>query len=376
MGWDKGDIMEIEVVQERLAKALNIVSRVAANSRTGLPILNNVLLRAEANQLSLTATNLELATVDFLAAKVKKSGTITVPAKLVAEFISNLPKGTDVQLSAKNSKLTITAGKYKSTINGIVADDFPELPGIDEKKAVTYRVDINSFRDAISEVAVTSSSDTTRPALTGVYFNTFEKSLYIAATDGYRLSEKKFIEDVSSDVFAIVPTTSLQEVLRSISDDIEEIEILFDETQVRFRMGEIEITSKLIDGSFPDYRQLIPKKTDINVDLDKAEFTRMTKVAALFARESGGSVVCETSSTDKTFSISAVASELGENTSNIEADVDTDGKVVLNSRFLMDAINAISEDRLSFGFSGKLSPIVIKGTKGKNYTHIIMPLKS
>lgn len=368
--------MEIEVVQERLSKALNIVSRVAANTRAGLPILSNVLLRAEDNQLSLTATNLELATVDYLAAKITKQGTITVPAKLVAEFVSNLPRSTDVKLVAKDNKLTITAGKYKSTVNGIAADDFPELPHIDEKKAVTFKVDINTFRDSVSEVIVTSSSDTTRPALTGVYFNTFEKSLYIAATDGYRLSEKKFINDVSSDVFAIVPTSSLQEVLRSISDDVEEIEILFDETQVRFRMGEIEITSKLIDGSFPDYRQLIPKKTDINMDLNKAEFTRMTKVAALFARESGGSVVCETRSADKMFSISAVASELGENNSDMEVDVDTDGKVVLNSRFLMDAINAIADDKLSFGFSGKLSPVVIKGAKEKDYTHIIMPLKS
>ena len=368
--------MEIEVAQERLAKALNIVSRVAANTKTGLPILNNVLLRAETNQLSLTATNLELATINYLTAKVKKTGTITVPARLIAEFISNLPKDAEINLLAKDSKLTITAGKYKSTINGIAADDFPELPGIDEKKAVTLKVGIEAFRDAITEVTITSSSDTSRPALTGVYFNTFEKSLFIAATDGYRLSEKKFIKNVNSDVFAIVPTTSLQEVLRSISDDIEEVEILFDETQVRFRLGEIEITSKLIDGSFPDYRQLIPKKTTINATLDRAEFTRMTKVAALFARESGGSIVCETRATDKIFSISAVASELGENSSDLEADISADGKVVLNSRFLIDAIGAIHEDTLSFGFSGKLAPVVIRGTKSQDYTHIIMPLKS
>lgn len=368
--------MEIEVIQERLAKALNIVSRVAATTRAGLPILSNVLLRADGNQLSLTATNLELATVDFLAAQVKKPGTITVPAKLLAEFITNLPKGTNINLLAKDNKLIITANKYKSTINGIAADDFPELPSIDEKKAVTLKVDINTFKNSITEVTVTSSSDTTRPALTGVYFNTSEKSLFIAATDGYRLSEKKFINNVTSDVFAIVPTSSLQEVLRSISDDIEEVEVLFDETQVRFRMGEIEITSKLIDGSFPDYRQLIPKKTDINLELDKTELIRMTKVAALFARESGGSLVCETHSADKTFSVSAVASELGENISSMEANVDLDGKIVLNSRFLMDALNAISDPTLTFGFSGKLSPVVIKSTKNQDYTHIIMPLKS
>ena len=368
--------MEVKILQERLARALNIVSRVAASTRAALPILSNILIRAEGTKLTLTATNLELATVNYLSAKVGKEGTITVPAKLLAEFVSNLPKGIDVEMVVRDNKLTVKAGQYKSVMNGIVADDFPELPQIDEKKAVVFKVGVEDFRSAVSEVVVASSNDTTRPALTGVYFNTFEEALYIAATDGYRLAERKFIEKVVSEVFTIVPTTSLQEVLRSITDDVEEIEILFDDAQVRFRLGEIEITSRVIDGNFPDYRQLIPKKTDVVVELKKDEFVRITKMAALFARESGGSVVCETRKIDKQFLISAVASELGENTSYIEADVKEDGKVVLNSRFLMDALNAIGEDGLSFGFSGKLSPVVVKNTKNKDYTHIIMPLKS
>ena len=368
--------MEVQVLQERLAKALNIVSRVAASTRAALPVLSNILIRADGNKLTLTATNLELATVDYLSAKVRKGGTITVPAKLLAEFVSNLPKGIDVEMVARDNKLTVKAGQYRSVMNGLVADDFPELPQIDEKKAVVFKVSVEDFRGAITEVMVASSSDTTRPALTGVYFNTHEGALYIAATDGYRLTERKFIDKVVSDVFTIVPTTSLQEVLRSITDEVEEVEILFDDNQVRFRLGEIEITSRIIDGNFPDYRQLIPKKTDIKVDVSRDEFVRMTKMAALFARESGGSVVCETKKLDKQFLISAVASELGENTSYIDAVVSEDGKVVLNSRFLMDALNAISEESLSFGFSGKLSPVVIKNTKNKDYTHIIMPLKS
>jgi len=368
--------MEAEVSQERLTKALNIVSRVAASTRAALPVLSNILIRAEDKKLTLTATNLELATVHSLGAKIYKEDTITVPAKLLAEFVSNLPRGVDVGMAAKDNKLTIKAGQYKSMMNGIVADDFPELPKIDEKKAVTFRLGVEDFKAAIQEVVVASSNDTTRPALTGVYFNTHKGALYIAATDGYRLAERKFIEKVVSEVFTIVPTTSLQEVLRSITDDVEEIEILFDDAQVRFRLGEIEITSKIIDGNFPDYRQLIPKKTDVVVELGKEELVRMTKAAALFARDSGGSVVCETKKTNKRFSISAVASELGENTSYLETEVSEDGKVVLNSRFLMDALNAIGEEVLSFGFSGKLSPVVIRNTKNKDYTHIIMPLKS
>ena len=368
--------MEVEVLQERLSKALNIVSRVAASTKAGLPILSNILLRADGKELVLTATNLELATVDFVNTEVKNSGTITVPAKLIAEFVSNLPRGEKVLLKSKDDKLMISAGKYKSTINGILADDFPELPKIDEKEAAIFKIDVDIFKEALSEVIPASSSDTTRPALTGVFFNTFEGDLYIAATDGYRLADRKFVNGVSSEIKAIVPSTAVQEVLRSISDSVKEVEILISESQIVFRLGEIEITSKLIDASFPPYRQLIPKTSEITLELDKAELIRMTRVAALFARESGGSVVCETQAETGNFLVYAVASELGENTASMEAGAKADGKVVLNSRYLIDALNATIEDKISFGFSGKLSPVVIKNAKNTEYTHIVMPLKS
>jgi DNA polymerase-3 subunit beta len=368
--------MEIEVGQDRLAKALNIVSRVAANLKTALPVLNNVLIRADNNKLALTATNLELATVDYVGAKIIKDGTITVPAKLLAEFVSNLPRGEMVKMKVNGSKLVTTAGKYKSTVNGLAADEFPELPQIKEDKAVIFKVGIEDFRAAVSEVLITASNDTTRPALTGVYFNTFEGALFMAATDGYRLSQRKFIDKVSSDVFAIVPTAALQEVIRSIGEEMEEVEILFDETQVRFRLGEIEVTSKLIEGSFPDYRQLIPEKTDISVVLDKSELTRVVKLAALFAREVGGSITIEANEEKEMLMISSVANEFGENSSEIKGVVRGNGKITLNSRFVMDALNATEEATVDFGFSENMAPAVIQNEKNKDYIHIIMPLKS
>ncbi len=368
--------MEIEVRQDRLAKALSVVSRVAASTKVGLPILSNVLLRAEEKQLTLTATNMELATVEYVNAKATKNGTITVPAKLLAEFVSNLPK-EPVTLKTNGDKLTISAGKYKSTINGILADDFPELPKIDEKEAVTFKIGVEIFKEAVNQVIIAASNDVTRPALTGVYFNTYEGALFIAATDGYRLADRKFVDKVKSEIKAIVPRDALQEVLRSIADSMDEIEVLITDTQIRFRLGEIEITSKLIDASFPDYRQLIPKTSDSSILLDKAELIRMTKVAALFARDSGGSITCEAKKDEGTFSVSAVASELGENTAAMEAEgIAADGKVALNSRYLLDALNAAIEGKIVFGLSGKLAPVVIRNQKSQDYTHIIMPLKS
>jgi DNA polymerase-3 subunit beta len=368
--------MDLEISRDKLAKGLSVVSRVAANLKTALPVLNNVLIRAEGKRVVLTATNLEIAAVYHLRAEVKKEGTITAPAKLLAEFVQTLPRGANVVMRADGDKLITGADNYRSTLNGIAADDFPELPQIDEEKAVIFRVSVEDFRASVSEVVVASSTDTTRPALTGVYFSTSDGALFMAATDGYRLAEKKFVDGVSSEVKAIVPTSSLSEVLRSISDDMEEIEVLFDETQVRFRMGDVEVTSRLLDGSFPDYRQLIPKKTDIVAHLATEELLRTTKLAALFVKDVGGSIVIEASKDDGVIAIKSVASELGENTSEIKTDVSGDGKVTLNSKFLVEALNVMVGERLVFGFSGRLGAVVVRNEGRGDYTHLVMPLKS
>ena len=367
--------MGLEVVAGKLSKALNTVSRVAAGSRATLPILNNVLIRVDEGKVSLTTTNLDMAVVDYLPVSASKDGVITVPARLLAEFVANLPKSNVVKIMTDGTKVNVESKGYKSTLNGAMADDFPELPEIDEEKAVKFKMGVDEFKVGVNQVVVASSNDMTRPALTGVYFNTDEGSLYIAATDGYRLSERKFIEKVESEVKAIVPTGSLSEVMRSLGEEMEEIEILFDETQVRFRAGEIEVTSKLIDGSFPDYRQLIPKEVEAEVVLEKNELVRVTKLAALFAREVGGSIVLEAKTSTGTFAVAAVANEYGENSSEIETEVKKDERITLNSRFLIDALNVLEEEKVKLGFSGKLNPIVVSNAVNNKYTHIIMPLK-
>lgn len=366
--------MKIKVTQEKLSKALNNISRIAIGKVT-LPILNNVLIRVNKKKVSLITTNLDMAMIDFLPVSNSEEGVVTVPAKLLAEFISNLPKGEIVEISSSDTKVTISSGKYFSIINGALADDFPELPEINEKQAVTFKLSVEEFKNSLSQVIIASSNDLTRPALTGVYFNTYNHVLAIAATDGYRLAEKKLISKVESEVNAIIPSSSLQEVLRSVSDDVEEIEISFNDDLVRFRLGEIEIISKLIDASFPDYQRLIPKDCNITTVLNREELIRVTKLAALFARSVGGSIICETKKPD-TFSVKSIANEFGENDSKIETTVDQTGKVNLNSRFLLDALNALEEPEISFSFSDRIAPILLKNKKDQKYTHIIMPLNS
>ncbi|MBQ2672940.1 MAG: DNA polymerase III subunit beta [Methanobrevibacter sp.] len=366
--------MKIKVTQEKLSKALNNISRVAISKAT-LPILNNVLIRVDSKKVSLTTTNLDMAIIDFLPVSSSEDGVITIPARLLAEFVSNLPRGENIEIESKNDKVTISAGKYSSTINGAPADDFPELPEINEKNAVIYKIGVDDFKTSVSQVVVASSNDLTRPALTGVFFNTDGSILRIAATDGYRLAEKKIIDNVESEVKAIVPTNSLQEVLRSISDDVEEIEISFNDDLVRFRLGEVEIISKLIDASFPDYQKLIPKNPEIKVILNREELTRVTKLAALFSKSVGGSIICE-SKTPDTFLVKSIANEFGENDSKIETEVEKDGKINLNSRFLLDALNALEDSEVNFQFSGHVAPVILKNQHNDKYIHIIMPLNS
>jgi DNA polymerase-3 subunit beta len=367
-------MMELSVTQENLTKALGNVGRVAS-SKAGLPILSNVLLRTDGNRLLVAATNLEIASTHLIGAKIIKPGSITIPAKLMSDFVASLPKDT-VELKVKDSHLYISSGSYSSVINGVVADEFPELPTIDESSSIHYSINTVDFKQAVSQTIITASNDSTRPVLTGIYWHSFEGYLYLAATDGYRLSERRLVE-TKSDVAAIIPSSTLQEVLRTITDDVAEIDVLFDETQVRFRVGESEITSRLIDGNYPDYRQLIPETSETNITLDTGEFIRVTKIAGLFARESGGSVTLTADNEKQLLSIHSIASELGENTSSASAEVTNDGQVTLNSRYLSEALGAIDGDMVTFRFSGKLAACVLTAKADTiNYKHVIMPLKS
>ena len=366
--------MKIKVTQDKLSKALSNVSRIAIGRAT-LPILNNILIRVDNKKVSLVTTNLDMAVIDFLPVSSSEDGVITVPAKLLTEFISNLPKGEIVEISTKGSKVTVSAGKYSSTINGTIADDFPELPEIDEKNSVTFKIGIDEFKNSLGQVIIAASNDLTRPALTGVCFDTNHSSLFAVSTDGYRLAKKELISKVESEVKAIVPAGSLHEVLRSISDDMEEVEISFSEDLVRFRLGEVEIVSKLIDASYPNYLALIPKEDEISVSmtLDREEFIRTTKLAALFARSVDGSIICEAKTPD-TLSVRSIANEFGENDSTIKTEVSQDGIIRLSSRFLLTALAAFDTPEVIMEFSTNTKPILLRNPKNNKYIHIIMPL--
>ncbi len=366
--------MQLKVTQENLSKALSIVSR-TASSRGTLPILSNVLIRAGKNSITLSATNLELAITTTLKGRVEKEGSITVPAKLMSDFVSGLPKET-IDLYQEGSSLIIQASKYKSTVNGTQPDEFPSLPEV-SSEANKDKIDSTEFKHTMQKVVFSASSDEARQVLTGVNVRNIDGSIVVAATDSYRLAEG-YIGQSSTDYGLIIPAATIQEVLRVVGGAEDDLFMSFDESQVQFNYDNVQIVSRLIDGNYPDYRQLIPADSDTAFTVKKEDFINIAKVSSLFARESAGSITLHVSEESQEVSIVSIASQVGENTSRAGAKVTGSGDVTLNSRYLLDALGAFDSDEISFRFSGKINPCVISGNnpKDKNYTHIIMPLRS
>lgn len=363
--------MKLQVTQENLNRALSSVARVA-NSRGTLPILANVLIKTSHNRLSLSATNLDIAITHYIGAKVKDEGSITVPARLMQDFVSSLPEGV-IELDLQETKLHVTTDQYQSVVNGIVADDFPVMPAITSGKS--WATKANGFKKALGQVVFAASNDETRPVLTGVLLQTLEGKLYMAATDSYRLAEKQLGAN-KQDVNLLVPASAMQDLLRVMGEDDQEIQVTHDDQQILFKLGDIELVTRLVDGQYPDYRKLIPEKFTTQATLRRADLANVTKVSSLFARESAGSVTIDLDEKAKQLSIRSVASQLGENTATAPAKVSGNGSVTVNSRYLLDALGALGGEDVMFGFNGKLEPTMLSDPQAPDYRHIVMPLKS
>jgi DNA polymerase-3 subunit beta len=361
--------MKTVLTQENLSKALNIVSHIAS-SKTTLPILSNLLIRAENSQLQLSASNLEVFVINSITAKVDDEGVICVPANLITEFINNLPK-TNINIETKDNKLTIKAGNYKSVINTVSPDEFPSTPKEDFSTKTTISSEV--FKNATSQVLVCTSNDTSRPILTGVYLHTNGGELLLTATDGYRLAEKKIMK-IKESLSIVVPAQTISEVNR-ILDAENDISIKVSDEQVVFEVGDTNLNSRLIDGSYINYHSLIPEKTENSAVLVKSDFVQAVKVAELFARESAESITIKTNQTHQVLEINSIKSEFGDNNSKIDGEITGDASITLNAKYLLDALNCIEGDTVNLNFSGKLTPILVTG-ENKDYKHIIMPVRS
>ncbi len=363
--------MKLQVTQENLNKALSSVARVA-NSRGTLPVLANVLIKTVNNRLSVAATNLDIAITHYIGGKVEEEGSITVPARLMQDFVSSLPAGV-ITMDLDDYKLHLATDQYQSVINGVSAEEFPVMPAISDGK--TWMTPGPQLKKSLQQVVMAASTDEARPVLTGVLLHAVDSKVYMAATDSYRLAEKQM--EVSGEaVEMLVPVSAMQDLLRLVGDFEGDVSITSDEQQVLFQVGDVELVARLIEGRYPDYRKLIPSSFATSATLKRADLLNVTKVSSLFARESAGSITINVDEGAQNVSIRSIASQLGENTATAEAKVTGTGTITLNSRYLLDALHALGGDEVVFAFNGKLEPTVIRDPAAGDYTHIIMPLKS
>jgi DNA polymerase III subunit beta len=363
--------MQLTVTQENLSRALATVSRIAS-TRGSLPILSNVLLRTENNQLLVAATNLDVAISETIGAKVKTEGSITVPARLMQDYVASLPSST-LTLEVSDNKLKLTTEHHSSSINGTPADDFPEMPTI--SKGDDLQIPASDLKTALQQVLFAASSDDARPVLTGLFLHTINGKLYAVATDSYRLAEKTIGKE-EKEVSLLIPASSLQDVLRVMRDDINAVSIRFDEQQARFSVGSVELVTRLIEGNYPDYRKLLPKEYETTAVLKRADLQEITKVSSLFAREAAGGVTVTFDEEKKEVSIRSIASQVGENNAVAEAEISGDAAITMNSRYILDALNAFEGSKIQVNVNGKLDPCVLTDPDNDDYLHVVMPVKS
>ena len=366
--------MKLKVTQENLNKALGLVARVASTRGT-LPILSNVLLRIDDNRLNVSATNLDIAISCELGAQVQTSGSLTVPARLLQDFVSSLPSGV-IELEQDEQRLKINTDSYKSVINGVSAEGFPVMPAIDG--GMSWKISGPLLKKALQQMLIAAAAVTMRvdQYLREFTFTLSTILLYVAATDSYRLAEKRLVP-MKEKIQLLIPATAIHDVLRIINDFDDDITVVHDDQQVQFELAMSTFMARLISKSnYPDYRKLVPASFSTTAVIPRADLSNITKVSSLFARESAGSIVVSVDEPSESIWIHAVASQLGENNATLKVDAKGSGSITVNSRYLLDALQIMDAKTVQVGFNGKLEAVMLTGVGTDDYLHIVMPLKS
>jgi len=373
--------MKLSCLQENLNRGLGVVGRAVA-TRTTLPITNNVLLATDQSRLKLVATNLEMAISYWIGAKVEEEGAITVPARLLTEFVSSLPNDKiDVNLSPKTKTLELKCARFEARISGVDAKDFPPIPAVDE--GITTKVEVEALSQGVSQVAFAAAVEESRPVLTGIDAQFDNDLLTLAAADGFRLAVYKLplATSVSQETEVIIPARTLTELNRLMADGEGAVDITINpnKSQALFRLKDTELVSQLVQGTFPQYSQLIPQSYNTRVVVDVAEFLRATKTASIFARDSSGIVRLVIASgselTPGKLTLSARSEEIGDDVGEIDAVIEgEEAKVAFNGRYLIDVLSALREPQVALETTNPSSPGVLRPVGVDNYIHVVMPM--
>ncbi|MEK9658646.1 MAG: DNA polymerase III subunit beta [Chloroflexota bacterium] len=371
--------MHLNCLQENLSHGLSVVGRAVA-TRTTLPITQHVLLTTDGGRLKLSATNLEIAVSTWVGAEILEEGSLTVPARLLTDFVNSLPRQPiEITTEGQAKGIALKGAKVQASINGADADEFPPIPSVED--GVATRIGAKELREAIHQVVFAAAVEDSRPVLTGVNVELDGAKLTLAAADGFRLAvhTTQMSEPVGEKLSVIVPARTLNEVERLLEGD-EPVEVLVtpQRSQILFRLKNAEIVSQLIQGNFPNYAQLIPNEHSTRVVVDLAELQRATRTASIFAKDGSGIIRIQVSPTEGgagKLEVSSRAEELGDNTGEMEASVEGgEGRIAFNSRYLSDVLAVMGRDQVSLDMTTSSSPGVLRAVGDDKYVHVVMPM--
>jgi DNA polymerase-3 subunit beta len=373
--------MQVTCLRENLSRGLANVSRAVA-SRATLPVTQNVLLESDNGQLKLTATNTEISISTWIGAQIEGEGSITVPARMLTDFVNSLP-GQTVKIDFQNDPVgvIVTCDKFNGTINGIAAEEFPPIPTVEGGSSVTIPAD--TFRGALERVVFAAATDDSRPVLTGVKVELADDSFTLAAADGFRLAVEtgKLGTSVETEVGVIVPAKTLAEVERLLGDGSSSVELSIDANgrSAKFRLDTSEVVTALVQGTFPDYEKLIPTSYGTKATVDLSSMVQATRAASIFARDGSGiiRVIVSPGGDDGAGSVKVIsrAEEVGSNENELDAKVEgEETKVAFNSKFLMDVLNVMNGDDVDLETTTPSSPGVFRSENHQGYTHVVMPM--
>lgn len=365
--------MKLQVLQENLSKAVNSATRFTS-SRVQLPVLGNILLTAEKNKLMLSATNLEMSINLSIGAKVDKEGNITVPSRILSEIVSNLNRGP-VEIMVDKEKIKISNENFSSNIAGMNSSDFPAIPKKITKEFLKFKSD--DLVPSLNKVLYAVSVDETRPSLTGVYFLLGKTKATIVATDGFRLSKviEKCESSLESTKKIIIPKAALSEIM-SLSQETDEVVFSFDKenNQVIVSMGDVILSTRVIQGEYPDYEKIIPTTAKTESMIDKEEFLQAVKLASVFAKDSANIVKLNLGK--DVVELTAESQYAGDQKTKVDSKIKGDGlKIAFNYRFVQEFLQSVKGEEVLMKFNDPNSPGVFLDPKDENFLHLIMPVK-
>jgi DNA polymerase-3 subunit beta len=376
--------VKVSCLQENLAKGLAIVGRAVA-TRSTLPILGNILLESDEGRLRLAATNLEIGVNCWIGARVEEEGSITVPARLLTEFVNSLPSGQiDMELSERTQTLNLKCARFEANIKGIDATEFPAVPTaetIGGRNGLFLPADI--FRQMIDRVVFAAATDESRPILTGVLAQFHQGGLTLAAADGFRLSVSTADVGVDLDqaVSVIIPARALSELSRISVDQDEPIELVItpSRNQILFHLKNTDLVSQLIEGSFPDYKQIIPKTHSTRTLVRTDDLLKAVRVAFLFARDAANiirlNVVPGSELSPGQIIVTGTSAELGDDVSEVDASIQGDAvEIAFNARYLIDALSVVGTPEVAVETTTPSSPGVVRPVGSDSYLCVIMPM--